>query len=102
MINNEFVPKELSISDKYGRLYTFLFKPPTPFRLLSQEDKTQARWVENNHHGLRYGDGHISLSEINKILYKFINCKNQVFFVKGWIKKRLFRNTYLIILKLLI
>ncbi|KAK9702843.1 hypothetical protein QE152_g29690 [Popillia japonica] len=43
--NKEFVPKEISISDGKRSVH-LLFKPPTPFHRLQQQQQKEIRWLE--------------------------------------------------------
>lgn len=80
-----FLVKEMAISD--GQMINhFVFKPCTSYWSLTSHEKQQIHWLENNHHGLQYGDGHVDLSELPDILQRF-TIEAKVIFVKGHQKK---------------
>lgn len=69
--NNDFIPKELSVTYDGVNLFTYLFKPLRSFHCLTSEEKHEVHWLERNHHKLKYSDGHIPIGEARKILQKF-------------------------------
>lgn len=79
----DFVPKELALTylDQNTRGIThFLFKSPIPFGRLSQNLKNQVRWLERNHHSIKYNSGLLHLEAINTI---FGNRPANIVYVKG-------------------
>jgi hypothetical protein len=83
LLEDGFSAKEMAISDGV-RIVHFIFKPTTPFRELSDAEKQQVRWLENNHHSLRYSDGHVNPDEIPAILRRFgVHRNHTVCYVKG-------------------
>lgn len=75
--DSEFIVKELAVvccNTKQQAHY--LFKPPYPFSSLPHDKKTQYRWLERNHHGLKWSQGYIQLTELPLILQRF--CQNAV------------------------
>jgi hypothetical protein len=69
--NTNFVPKEMSITLDGINVYNYLFKPTTPYNKLSTKERREVRWLENNHHKIRYSDGFIHAGDIKAILRKF-------------------------------
>jgi len=86
IIQDEFVPKELAITNNGKDVHLYLFKPPIKFSKLSEKDKRQARWLERHHHGLPFSCGFIPLAHIDDILDLFIG-PNNIVYVKGYQKK---------------
>lgn len=90
-LNNNFVPKELSITYDGKRVYTYMFKSPINFMRLSSDEKKEVRWLENNHHTIQYSDGFIEPGEIGVILRRFpCNCV----YVKGHQKKNFLKKFF--------
>lgn len=86
-LNNKFIIKELSIATK-DFTQTFLIKPPYSFKTLSNEEKKQVRWLENNR-GLNWYEGFIDYREFQRVIIPYLNGKNVL--LKGmekivWIK----------------
>lgn len=80
-LTDGFAVKELAISD--GKMMNhYVFKPQVPYSQLTHSEQKQIAWLENNHHSLRYEDGHVSLSELDNILHRFTAHVNLIF-VKG-------------------
>lgn len=89
---DDFIPKELSISDGKKAVH-FVFKPSIPFKKLSPTMKKEIRWLEDNHFHIKYCEGHVSLNEVASILRRFSD-SSSVIYVKGHQKAR-FLKTYL-------
>lgn len=81
LLNDGYLVKELAISDG-NMINHYLFKPDVPYNRLTSKEKQQIQWLENNHHTLRYSDGHVNLSELKGILQRF-TAKSDLIFVKG-------------------
>lgn len=73
--DNEFIVKELAaVCCNTKRQAHYLFKPPYPFSSLAHDEKTQYRWLEKNHHSLKWSHGYIQLTELPLILQRL--CQN--------------------------
>lgn len=79
--NKEFVPKEISISDGKRSVH-LLFKPPTPFHRLQQQQQKEIRWLERNYLNINYSDGYVDLKYIGKILNDICKYYDKIY-VKG-------------------
>lgn len=76
------IPKELATCDSDCRRSHFIFKPVLSFASLKDEDKRVARYAYNYHHGLRWEEGYISVSEFDRIIKRL--CSDvDVVYVKG-------------------
>lgn len=72
--NNKFIVKELSFATK-DYTQTFLIKAPYSFNTLSNEEKKQVRWLENNR-GLNWHEGFIDYREFQRVIIPYLNGKN--------------------------
>lgn len=79
---HSIIPKELATCDSDYRRTHFLFKPVLSFASLKEEDKRVARYVYSYHHGLRWEEGYISVSEFDGII-KRLCADAKVVYVKG-------------------
>ncbi|KAK9870122.1 hypothetical protein WA026_006213 [Henosepilachna vigintioctopunctata] len=84
MVNNEFIVKELAISNG-TQIYHFIFKPKTDFSMLSMKDKRTVEYLENNHHGIKYNDGFVDYKELDDIIEK-ISKDIDIVYVSGYQK----------------
>lgn len=75
---NEFTVKELAVvCCNTNQQAHYFFKPPNPFSSLTQGEKNQYRWLQNNYHGgVKWSDGYIQLSDFPIILQRL--CQNIV------------------------
>lgn len=60
----EFYPKEISFVNEHLNSH-YLVKPPMSYGILSNDIKKQVKYLERNHHGLRYNSGCISDNKLN-------------------------------------
>lgn len=75
--DGEFIVKELAaVCSNTKQQAHYIFKPPCPFSSLAHDKKTQYRWLEKNHHGLKWSQGYIQLIELPLILHRL--CQNAV------------------------
>ncbi|KAK9878322.1 hypothetical protein WA026_021337 [Henosepilachna vigintioctopunctata] len=81
MVNNEFIVKELAISNG-TQIYHSIFKPKTDFSMLSMKDKRTVEYLENNHHGIKYNDGFVDYKELDDIIEK-ISIDIDIVYVSG-------------------
>jgi hypothetical protein len=81
-VDGWFVPKELSIEIGFKHCH-YIFKPPQPFATLSNQDKKTAVYLEKNVHGLRYSNGDVKYSKINKILESKLLYAADYIYVRG-------------------
>lgn len=80
-LGSEFMVKELGICD--GEIIKhFHFKPKCLFRELDVKCKREARWVENNHHGIPFNSGTSDYKDLNEILLRETE-KADTIFCKG-------------------
>lgn len=91
-ISSEFIPKEVTfLSGKHSG--HFLLKPPKPFSALDNNCKKQTKWLEQNHHGIKYSEGLIPLEDMQVIIKKLVIDQNvNVIYVKGNEKKTYLQN----------
>lgn len=83
-VSGQFYPKELAIYD--GRCTShFIFKPPCEFNSLSSDEKKSVRYLEREHHGLKYSKGYVTLEEIPAIIKDFLMSPD-IIYVKGYQK----------------
>lgn len=82
-----FIPKEVTfLSVKHHGHFTF--KPPTPFHELDSSTKTQVRWLEQNHHGIKYSEGLVQYEDVHSIFKKLtVDQDVDVIYVQGKEKK---------------
>lgn len=80
--NGQVIPKELASCDNNSRISHFLFKPIASYGSLSDKERREAMYVFSHHHGLRWDDGFIKLSEFDKIVERLCWSANVVY-VKG-------------------
>lgn len=79
--NQNFIPKEISISDGKRSIH-LLFKPIVPFRQLPQRDQREVIWLEKNYLNINYRDGYVELKYSEKILSDICKHYNKIY-VKG-------------------
>lgn len=90
----EFIVKELTIFDGH-RTGHYLFKSPVPFRQLSADVKKQVKYLELNHHLLRYNSGNIDYENIYNILEEnIIDDVIDIIYVKGSVKEDFLRQFF--------
>lgn len=78
-----FIPKEIAITNGKQTEH-YLIKPPLPFEMLSHDEKTQVRYLEQSHHGLRFSSGYIDYSLIpNLVRAQILNANVDLIYVKG-------------------
>ena len=65
----------------------YCFKPPVSWLDLLPEERSTARWLENNHHGIPWGSGEIPFEQLEDVLKKNLFFAQKVF-VKGQEKKK--------------
>lgn len=88
----EFEAKELAIYDGMT-VKSWIFKPKTPYRNLSDTIKKNVKYVFYNIHGIHYNTGDIPYSHLNLILQELKEIDN--IYVKGCIKMNFLLNLYL-------
>lgn len=82
-VNRQWIVKELAfIVLETGESGVFTFKPPYPFKKLSDDDKRQCRWISHNICDLRWDDGERPYSTRREI-FDLILGKASTFFTKG-------------------
>lgn len=79
--NDEFIPKEMSISDGKRSMHV-LFKPSRPFHQLPPYKQKEIRWLERNYLNINYGDGYVELGSIGKVLNEICKTYEKIY-VKG-------------------
>lgn len=68
-VNGELVLKELAVyNSREKALSHWIFKPPFSFACLTEDEQKAVRWVERNHHQLRWTRGDVSYKELRRIL----------------------------------
>ena len=85
---NDFVLKELafvSLNDE-DEPVVHLFKPPFPWKRLTQKYNSENLWLELCYHGLSWNDGNIDYTDIGKLLQDALKDANRIFVI-GEIKK---------------
>lgn len=85
---NECVLKELAILpvSRSDDVRVFLFKPPFPWRRLTQKCKHENLWYKHFYHGLNWKSGKYSYDQIYHILRENLSDASTVF-VNGKIRK---------------
>lgn len=79
----EFYPKEISFTNGLQTAH-YLIKPLVPYGTLSCNVKKQIRYLENNHHGLKYSSGYVSDNDLNEILRNhLLDSAVHIVYVKG-------------------
>lgn len=86
--SNTFNIKEICVLTKNTKFHEFV-KPPFPSTDLKENDKKHAEWLEENHHGLNWDTGYITLQELKNTISPIV--KGKILFVKGsskvkWLK----------------
>lgn len=67
--NNEFIIQELTVVSTDEQVYELhLFRPPHAFHQLSENLKTQVRWLEKYFHGLIWKSGLKDFGQLNDVL----------------------------------
>lgn len=90
----EFYPKEISFVSGQQKSH-YLLKPPVQYNTLSYDIKRQIKYLEYNHHGLKYDSGYITDNDLDEILRNhLLNGVADIVCVKGhqkeeFLKKRL-------------
>lgn len=79
--NNKFIVKELAGYDG-ERICHFVFKPPFPFNMLSNDLQKQAWWLTKNHHCIEWSSGSTPLHLFGNILQDLTEPADRVY-VKG-------------------
>lgn len=80
-IGKQFIVKELAAYDGHTKTH-FVFKPPFDKSFLSNKDRRQVQWLENNYHRLDWNCGFVDLDNLNNILKK-MESNSDVIYVKG-------------------
>lgn len=91
LVDKVFCPKELTLKRSDDRAVHLLIKPARPFCNLSESDKRQVNFLENNHSGLRYSSGYVEPEEIRHLLRTYLQGVEQVY-VKGHQKEYFLRD----------
>lgn len=87
--NEKIIIKELAIFDENSKFSHYIFLPPTAFSLLNDKEKKKIKWLENNHHNLKWNDGYIHYKYLPNILKRELNSKlSEKIYVKGLQKKK--------------
>lgn len=95
-IDNQFSPKEIAIYDG-TRIAHYIFKSPKMFNALTQDEKKQVKYLEWNHHCIKYNSGHLDYDS-NNIRQQLLDiCESgQIrIYVKGHQKKRFLQEVVL-------
>lgn len=84
----EFYPKEITFVSGQQRSH-YLVKPPLQYRELSDDIKTQVRYLESYYHGLKYSSGYVTDTDLDEILrnHLFNSGLIDALYVKGHQKK---------------
>lgn len=77
----EFYPKEISFVNGQQNSH-YLIKSPVPYSALSPDIKRQVKYLECNHHGLKYSSGYVNDEDLNEILRNHL-CAVNIVYVKG-------------------
>lgn len=88
---NEFVVKEIYITNFKDFFFHTTVKPPQSFESLSVYDKCQINWLKKNFHGIGWEDGCITQSQLSYLLDCVLDAQDRVF-VKGSEKKKWIKN----------
>jgi hypothetical protein len=86
---NRFIPKELAAYDG-DRISHFVFRPPYPLKLLSQNLQNNAVWLMRNHHCLNWNSGFTPLHYFAKIM-SYLTKDAEHVYVKGGEKAEFIR-----------
>lgn len=71
---DEYIIKELVILDLLTCVvYSFLFKPPFPFKKLNAKAKKTNKWLVKNFHNIEWCEGFTSYKNLENIMYHFCN-----------------------------
>lgn len=77
-----FQLKEMSMYGS-GLDVTYNFKPTKPFKQLSKKQQKEVRYLENQHHGIRYSSGNeLKSEELHTIIYNSLKDVDRIY-VKG-------------------
>lgn len=84
----EFVAKEFTYIKGFGLMNFghYILKPTKPFAMLDMRSRKNVRYLENQHHGLRYSGGSIPYEEIYTIIPQLASDAD-VIYLKGSQKK---------------
>ena len=66
IVDERFVAKEIAVLRK-GTKLTHIFRAPMSWDLLTKTEKSRARWLTSNHHGLKWKDGHVGYESMKKL-----------------------------------
>lgn len=87
IIDGNFQPKEICIKNIFQQIAHFIVKPAVEFSSLTARDKKQARWLENNYHGLKYNCGSVELCDVG-VIFKRLLSDIDIVYVKGNQKRK--------------
>lgn len=91
--NDEYIIKELTFFDmSTNAVYSFLFKPPFPFRQLNKKAQRSNKWLMNNYHYITWEEGFTSYNEVHSVMYHF--CSKFTKFYTTGSQKRNWINMY--------
>lgn len=84
----EFTAKEITYIRGYGakNFGHYHLMPSKPFAMLDMRSKKTVRYLENNHHGLRYSSGNIPYEEVYGLI-RHLAVEVDIIYVKGCQKK---------------
>lgn len=99
VVRESFVVKEFGILKNGQEIAHYVFRPPVPWRTLSQGDKRCARWLMEKHHRLHWYDGDVvyrhAISTIRRIVGRMMRDEESpMIYVKG-VQKRTWLRTIL-------
>lgn len=85
----DYVAKELAILPLFRKddPLVLLFKPPIPWRRLTDKYKKENTWLLHNFHGISWDSGNIEYDQIGNILREALNDATTVF-VSGEMRKQ--------------
>lgn len=85
-----FTPKELAAYDG-NQICHYVFKPPFHFNSLPDHLKSQATWLQKNHHCIPWDQGFTQVYNFDKII-KSLTDNVDVVYVKGHEKAEFLKN----------
>lgn len=81
-----YILKELAIIDKEMRLSHYIIKPPFKYSRLTDWERKQLRWLQQNYSSLNWDSGNFAYNSIGKILARELRYSTEIY-VKGYEKK---------------
>lgn len=73
--DGDFVPKEVAIVFDETNFKTLIIEAPYPIQQLNQKQQKSVVWLSNNHHGIRWQQGDITLSILKGMMTEYTSGK---------------------------